>query len=87
MILVKCKFCGAMVPSDMIGVRWEKESYECCTLCCGVKMNKAEELKEYMEVDPDIVDDLLEYLSDKGMLSEKGERLRLEFWEMYIKEE
>lgn len=40
--LVECKFCGKMVPSDMIGVRWDKSGppYLCCTMCCGVKKSE-----------------------------------------------
>lgn len=43
-------------------------------------------LKEFNHISPQNLDDLLEYLQDKEMLSEKGLELRQEFWKLFIKE-
>lgn len=37
------------------------------------------------DTDPDIIDDVLEFLSDSDCLNDNGKVLRQEFWEMYIK--
>ena len=55
--------------------------------------NKEENLEKQLWdwISPDsiiaeIMDEVLEFLSDKKCLNEEGEKLRRKFWERYIKE-
>lgn len=45
------------------------------------------DLKNWLEddVSNDNIDDMLEFLSDRGLLNDDGKMLRKEFWEKYIK--
>ncbi len=49
-------------------------------------LSLADSLKNSMyDIDPDIIDDVLEFLSDSDCLNDKGKVLRQDFWEHYIR--
>lgn len=49
--------------------------------------SSAEELKQWMDdIEPERIDEILEYLTDKNCLNKDGLRLAHEFWEKYIHE-
>ncbi len=48
--------------------------------------NFVEELKNWMhDTDVETIDEVLEFLSDKGCLNDDGKTLRKNFWKKYIK--
>ena len=50
------------------------------------KENLSEKLKNFMsDIDPGIIDDILEFLLDSDCLNDKGKVLRQEFWGNYIR--
>ena len=85
----KLKYGGSVDSNGIIREALTKSESEAMKNMCPVdKVNIlfAEDLRECIgyDIDEDVIDDILEFLQDQGVLTPKGIELAHAFWEKYI---
>lgn len=73
--------------------KWDEGNLKMCIMQINMKnrviptRDNARDLEKWMDdIEPEIVDIVLEFLSNRDLLTEQGERVALKFWELFIED-